>query len=142
MRFFTKKTASLAPAEVWRGRSTISSVIETVHVLRERPGAAYDWTWHAGECDGSPVSERTLGRWRDLVRERLIGSALSWLGPQLRVNWSTQEDEAAQLARNDRGASHDLPISSVLAVHGPLAQSRPDSTGSPTARCDGSALRV
>ena len=97
IRFCTKKTASLVPAELWRGRCTVSSVIESVvHILREGLAAAYDWTWQAGEGD-SPVSERTLGRWRGLVRDRLIGSALAWLGPRIDMDWSARGDQAAQL---------------------------------------------
>ena len=97
IRFCTKTTASLTPADLWRGRSTVSSVIETVaHVVADGLAAAYDWTWQAGEGD-APVSECTLRRWRDLVRDRLIGSALAWLGPRVGIDWSAGGDEGAQL---------------------------------------------
>lgn len=77
--FCTGRTASLVPAELWRGRFTLPSVLETgVHLLRDGLPAAYDWTWDAG-VDGSPVSPRTLRRWRDWILRRVLGSAWAWL---------------------------------------------------------------
>jgi hypothetical protein len=85
------------PAVLWRGRFVVDSVLETVvHVLRDGTEAAYDWTWAAGTGE-MVVSRRTLGRWCDIVRTRLIGSALSWLGPRLSMVWSSTADTAAQL---------------------------------------------
>jgi len=81
VRFCSGATPSLMPAELWRGRSTLTSVIETVaHVLRDGVEAAHEWTVYAGTGE-SVVSRRTLRRWRELVRARLVGSALAWLGP-------------------------------------------------------------
>jgi hypothetical protein len=98
IRFCDGSTASLVPAAVWRGRFTVDSVLETVvRVLGEGLESAYDWTWVAGTGE-AVVSRRTLGRWRDFTRRRLVGSALSWLGPRLGVSWSTAADEATQLA--------------------------------------------
>ena len=90
-------TASLMPAELWRGRSTVSSVLETVaRVQRDGIEQAYEWTLYAGP--GEPVvSWRTLRRWSRLVHTRLIGSAWAWLGPQLGLSWSDQQDVADQL---------------------------------------------
>lgn len=85
------------PAELWRGRCTASSVFETtIRTLRDGIEAAYEWTWPAGSGE-QMVSQRTLGRWRDIVRQRVIGSALAWLGPQLSFAWSDIQDTAAQL---------------------------------------------
>lgn len=95
--FCDGKTVSLQPAELWRGRFTVTSVVETgVHVFRDGVRGAYEWCW-AGGRDGSPVSVRTLGRWAKIIRERLIGSALSFLGPRLSFSWSSREGEASQL---------------------------------------------
>lgn len=97
VRFCDGSTASLVPGELWRGCLTQDSMLETViHVLRDGVAAAYEWTWYAGtgEC---MVSRRSLRRWCDFTRKRLIGSALSWLGPQLGISWSSVADEAAQL---------------------------------------------
>lgn len=95
--FCSGKTASLMPAVLWRGRFVVDSVVETVvHVLRDGTEAAYDWTW-AGGTGEAVVSRRTLGRWCDLVRTRLIGSALVWLGPRLSIVWSSTADTASQL---------------------------------------------
>jgi hypothetical protein len=95
--FCDGSTASLVPAAVWRGRFTVESVLETVvRMLEDGVLAAYDWTWAAGTGE-AVVSQRTLGRWRDLTRRRLIGSALAWLGPRLGVSWSTAAPEAPQL---------------------------------------------
>lgn len=97
VRFCDGKTASLMPAVLWRGRFVVDSVVETVvHVLRDGTEAAYDWTWAAGTGE-AVVSRRTLGRWCDLVQRRLIGSALSWLGPHLSLAWSSTADTASQL---------------------------------------------
>jgi hypothetical protein len=95
--FCDGSTASLTPAALWRGRSTVDSVLETVvHVLRDGIEQAHEWTLFAGT--GEPVvSRRTLRRWTDLVRGRLVGSAWAWLGPRLGLSWSDQADEAEQL---------------------------------------------
>ena len=95
--FCTGSSASLVPAEVWRGRCTISSVLETVlRVHRDGIGAASEWALYAGTGE-EMVSERSLRRWRDLVRSRLIGSAFSWLGPQLGLVWSQTAPVVPQL---------------------------------------------
>jgi hypothetical protein len=97
VRFCSGATPSLMPAELWRGRSTLSSVVETVvHVFREGVEAAHEWTGFAGTGE-SVVSRRTLRRWRELMRTRLIGSALSWLGPRLGLHGSDSVPPADQL---------------------------------------------
>lgn len=111
VRFCDGSTASLVPAAIWRGRFTVESVLETVvRVLGDGLEAAYDWTWAAGTGE-AVVSRRTLGRWRDLTRRRVIGSALAWLGPRLGVSWSTRVAEASQL-----GTLLDQMDGSVLAA--------------------------
>ncbi len=97
VRFCDRRTASLMPAWVWRGRFVVDSVLETVsRVLRDGVEAAYGWTWLAGTGDAL-VSRRTLGRWRAAVSSRFVGSALSWLGPQLDFFWSHTTHAADQL---------------------------------------------
>ena len=95
--FCDGSTASLMPADLWRGRFTLSSVLEAVvHVLRDGTEKASEWTWYAGT--GEPVvSRRSLRRWRDAVQSRVIASALSWLGPRLGLTWSGTGDPARQL---------------------------------------------
>jgi hypothetical protein len=89
----------LIPGSLWRGRSTLDSVLETVvRVLRDGIEQAHEWTLFAGT--GEPVvSRRTLRRWTGLVRSRMIGSAWAWLGPRLGQSWSDQVDAAEQLDR-------------------------------------------
>lgn len=95
--FCDGSTRSLLPAETWRGRFTVSSVLETtVRVLGDGIEAAYDWTWLAGSGE-EMVSRRSLRRWRDIVRKRVVGSAWAWLGPHLGLTWSDAPDPAAQL---------------------------------------------
>ena len=95
--FCDGSTRSLLPAELWRGRFTVSSVLETVvRVLRDGVGDAYGWTWVAGTGE-QVVSRRSLGRWREIVRKRLVDSALAWLGPRLDLCWSDAADAALQL---------------------------------------------
>jgi hypothetical protein len=81
VRFCDGHTASLVPAELWRGRFTIPSVLETVvQVLREEL-----------------VSPRTLERWRSLIRRRVVGGALAWLLPRTGASWSETRPQASQL---------------------------------------------
>jgi hypothetical protein len=97
VKFCDGSAPSLMPATLWRGRSTVDSVLETVvRVLREGIEPAYEWTLFAG-TGGSVVSRRTLRRWSDWVRQRLVGSAWAWLGPQLGLSWSAEADAAEQL---------------------------------------------
>lgn len=99
VRFCEGPTQSVMPADLWRGRFTVSSVLETVvHVLRDGLDEAIEWTSLAGSGE-ELVSERTLRRWRDLTRSRLIGSALSWLGSKLHFHWSEKKYPADQLER-------------------------------------------
>jgi hypothetical protein len=92
-------TGSLFPAEVWRGRFTISSVIEAaVRVHRDGVEAAGEWAMLGGTGD-EMVSDRTLRRWPEVVRTRLIGAAFSWLGPQLGLSWSDHAPVATQLEK-------------------------------------------
>ena len=95
--FCDGSTVSLIPGPLWRGRSTLDSVLETVvRVLRDGIEQAYEWTLFAGT--GQPVvSRRTLRRWTEWVRSRLVGSAWAWLGPRLGLSWSDQADAAEQL---------------------------------------------
>jgi len=99
VRFCEGSTASLMPADLWRGRSTLTTVVETViRAVDEGIAAALEWSGIASR-DGEEVSERTLRRWRDeVVRGRLVGSALAVLGPQVDFSWSGSGDEADQLA--------------------------------------------
>jgi hypothetical protein len=97
VRFCTGGTVSLLPAELWRGRFTLTSVLETgVHIARDGVAAAYDWTWQAGR-DGPPVSRRTLRRWREAIRSRVIRAAWAWLAPQTGLSWSDAQPEDPQL---------------------------------------------
>jgi hypothetical protein len=96
-RFCDGSTVSLPPGELWRGRATVSSVLETVvWVLRDGVERAYEWTLFAGTGE-SVVSCRTLRRWRQWVLGRLVGSAWAWLGPRLGGSWSDRQDAAGQL---------------------------------------------
>jgi hypothetical protein len=97
--FCDDSTASLMPAELWKGRATVSSVLETtVRVHRDGLQQAQDWTSYAGDGE-EMVSERTLRRWRDLIAKRLVGSAFAWLGPELGLAWSDTQSTAVQLDR-------------------------------------------
>jgi len=97
IRFCRGPTHSILPAELWRGRATVSSVLRTViEALREGIGPALEWAAEAGAGE-EPISERTVRRWTQLTASRLIGSAFSWLGPRLDWTWSDTRDTADQL---------------------------------------------
>jgi hypothetical protein len=99
VRFCSGPTRSIMPADLWRGRSTVGSVLQTVvHVLREGVGPALEWAAYAGAGE-EPVSERSVRRWKRITQRRLIGAALSWLTPQLGWAWSDALDPAEQLER-------------------------------------------
>ncbi len=96
-KFCDGATASCMPAELWRGRSTVGSVIEIVgRLLNAGIAGALEWLLYNSSSGEEPLSERTLRRWRDLVNSRLIGSALTWLGPELGIRWSDTRDRAEQ----------------------------------------------
>lgn len=97
VRFCTGRTVSLMPGELWRGRFTITSVLEAVvHVVGEGVDRACEWAWAAGTGEAI-VSESSLRRWHRIVRERLIGSALSWLAPHIGLTGAPIHHEADQL---------------------------------------------
>lgn len=130
--FCDGSTVSLLPAELWRGRSTLGSVLETVgRVVRDGVEAAYEWTLFAGT--GEPVvSRRTLRRWRGLVRTRLIGSTWSWLGPRLGWAWSDQQDESIQLERLlDHLSESTLTAFRATSARAVLDKATPAATAPP-----------
>ena len=117
VRFCDGHTASLVPAELWRGRFTVTSVLETVvHVLRDGIAATCEWTGLAGTGE-EVVSPRTLERWRALVRQRVIGAALAWLLPATRASWSNARPAAPQLELLLRRITGSL-LGSFRAVFG------------------------
>ncbi len=78
--FCNSSTQSLWPAEVWRGKATLTSVVEAVvHVAREGIEAAWEWSRAATDQGREITSRRTLRRWKAAVERRLIPSATSWL---------------------------------------------------------------
>ncbi|MCK4303165.1 MAG: hypothetical protein KAY24_02910 [Candidatus Eisenbacteria sp.] len=128
IRFCKGPTRSVMPADLWRGRFTVSSVLETVvHVLRDGVGEAIEWTSYAG-CGEELVSERTLRRWKKLTATRLIGSALAWLGPKLRFRWSGKDTAADQLERLLDKLTDPIYIA-FRAVTGYAVIDRPTVTG-------------
>lgn len=77
--FCDGSSLSLKHAELWRGRYTVSSVLETTgHVLADGIGEALEWTMYAGGGE-QMVSERTLRRWTRRVVPRL-GPLSDYLG--------------------------------------------------------------
>lgn len=80
-RFCNGTTRSLFPAELWRGRATVTSVLQTVaHAVADGLEHALGWAMAAGPGD-ELVSERTARRWlkrargRVPVAERTLGLA-------------------------------------------------------------------
>ena len=81
--FCDGSSASLSHAELWRGRCTVSSVLETTsHVLAHGLNGALEWTMYAGGGE-QMVSERTLRRWARRVVPRLapLGDLLGHPAP-------------------------------------------------------------
>jgi hypothetical protein len=138
VEFCDGSTASLTPAALWRGRSTVGSVLETVvRVLGEGVEQAHEWTLFARTGE-SVVSRRTLRRWTALVRGRLVGSAWAWLGPRLGLSWSDQADLAAQL---DKLLDH-LAGSVLLAFRAATGRAVLDRPTAPARRAACATRRV
>jgi len=98
VRFCDGHTGSLIPAALWRGRCTVESVLESaLHVLSDGIEAAHDWARAAGEAP--LVSRTTPARWGEMVRQRVLGGAWSWLAPRLDLSWSAGQEPAVQLER-------------------------------------------
>ena len=78
--FCDGRTASLAPAAIWRGRATIRSVLVAVHrAARDGVRATLGWATHHDAAGEEPLTERTLRRWQRIVPTRLIGEPSRWL---------------------------------------------------------------
>lgn len=101
-------SASLPHAELWRGRYTVTSVLETTsHVLTDGLNEALEWTMYAGSGE-QVVSERTLRRWTRRVVPRL-GPLSDYLGlhappeavgtPARRLVWILDRIEPEDLLR-------------------------------------------
>jgi hypothetical protein len=131
--FCSGTTASILPAGVWRGRSTVGSVLQTVlQAQRHGVGPALEWAAAAGSGE-EPVSERTVRRWMELVSSRLIGSAFSWFGPRLGWAWSDARASADQLERFLRSLTGGLQLAFRAAFgRGLLDQASVDETPSVT----------
>ena len=80
VRFCKGPTKSLFPAELWRGRATVSSVLESVSDAID--GGIESALQHAVDAaDGDePISERTLRRWikRATARVPVVASAMDF----------------------------------------------------------------
>ena len=76
LKFCTGPAKSLFPAELWRGRATVSSVMETVLDAMDG-GAKHAMQRATANGDGDePFSERTLRRWIKRAGDRVpIASA-------------------------------------------------------------------
>ncbi|HJW76267.1 MAG TPA: hypothetical protein VJ787_11485, partial [Thermoleophilia bacterium] len=76
---------------------TIGSVLEAVaRAKRDGIGPTLGWTGDAWDGEEA-ISERTLRRWCHLVQKRLIGGALSWLGPRMDLLGPATLPEAPRL---------------------------------------------
>jgi len=97
VKFCTGRTLSLLPGPLWRGRYTIPSVLKAfLDVVQDGVEAACVQASAAGDGE-ELVSPRTLYRWKGLVRQRLIGAALSWILPRVGGSWSRSRPEVPQL---------------------------------------------
>ncbi len=75
--FCTGATISLMPAALWRGRSTIASVVAAAGQLLAH-GLERGHDWVRVQIPGGPgVSRSTLGRWREAVVPRVSAAALA-----------------------------------------------------------------
>ena len=136
--FCDGSTVSLSPAELWRGHSTVSSMLEaTVRVLGAGTEAAHEWAFFGGRGE-SVVSRRTLRRWVGWVRQRLVGSAWAWLGPRLGLSWSDQHGTADQL----QTILDQLDESLLLAFRATTGHAVVDKPVAPPKRAPSVARRV
>lgn len=88
VRFCSGMTRSLFPAELWRGRVTVSSVLEAVHhAAMAGIDSALRWAMQAGDGD-ELVSDRSLRRWTRRMAVRLP-IASQCLGFALQTHSST-----------------------------------------------------
>jgi hypothetical protein len=108
--FCTGATGSIHPADLWRGRSTVTSVLKAVvHTMRAGVGPALEWAGYAGSGE-EPISERTLRRWKPLTFSRLVGASFSWLTSHLGWAWSDVRDPGDQLERLLHDLTSDLQL--------------------------------
>lgn len=100
-------TRSLQPAALWRGRTTVRSVLEAARRVRaESVYATLAWATH-GDAEGEePVSERTLRRWCRQLETRLLGEVAHWIAgrfgdPALATTPTRLLDGVIDLAASD-----------------------------------------
>lgn len=76
VRFCDGATKSLFPAELWRGRATVTSTLETAFIaIKDGLDEAMQWAMAGGDGD-ELVSERTVRRWKKRTMDRVpIASA-------------------------------------------------------------------
>jgi len=71
IRFCSKTTKTISPAELWRGHCTVTSVLETVSLaVGNGVGRAIQWAMENGDGEET-ASERTVRRWVKRVGNRL-----------------------------------------------------------------------
>lgn len=69
------------PAELWRGRATVTSVLTTVvHAVEGGIEAALEWAMQSGDGDET-VSERTVRRWLKRADDRVPVAAATLVFP-------------------------------------------------------------
>ena len=130
-------TCSLPPAAVWRGRSTVRSVLAAVdRVVGERVEATLAWaTQRDGEGE-EPVSERTLRRWRRQLETRLLGDPARWVAA--RLGDPTLTTDPVRLP----GEALRLPPADLLAFRARFGRALPDTVTRPTSAARSPSRRV
>ena len=153
--FCTGATASLMPAALWRGRSTIASVVAAAGQLLAH-GLERGHDWVRVQIPGGPgVSRSTLGRWREAVVPRVSAAALALVGlppgndghscaepvermarlaaaltPRVLAGFRARFGRAVlDLARSPRAAR--VPRTPAPPIPGRLAPAPPPATGGP-----------
>lgn len=77
-------TRTLQPAALWRGRTTVSSVLEAGRRIRaDGVDATLAWATDRNREGEEPVSERTLRRWNRMLETRLLGDPAHWIAGRL-----------------------------------------------------------
>jgi hypothetical protein len=137
VRFCDGGTRSLQPASVWRGRSTVRSVLAAVdRVVGEGVEATLAWATRSDAEGEEPVSERTLRRWNRMLETRLLGDPAHWIAGRLGA-----PTLAAAPAELLKGAVRLLPTD-LLAFRARFGRALIDSVRRPPCAPRSSSRRI
>lgn len=137
VQFCDGGTRTLQPGALWRGRTTLPSVLDAgCRVRADGVDATLAWATDRNPEGEEPVSERTLRRWNRMLETRLLGDPAHWIAG--RLGDPTLAAAPVQLLKG----AVDLTAADLLAFRARFGRALIDSVTRPPSAPRSSSRRI